>query len=1447
MTSNEPVEYNIKKDENKNNPVQENNQQISETNRVEIQENPDPKDINENNTKSFIDIIYNFFKTKKIIWIPIVFVLLTAIILAIVLPIALKNKKKGKTTQIEEEEEKIPINNIINLEEAKVIFSPSFKINTKVETLMQLSQKFLQNYETEIKGQKSKMSILNKAVYDIYTLNSTKSSKEDKYFYTNIYSTVIAVNSLCAKSSFDSAEVDCDLEQYLDLNQRENNNLRRNEEENEEELLESAIIPLCIVEHTDTNLIISLTCPKTLEENFKNDIIRAFQKIKPDTMKGYEFDKNYVDTFSEEKDDKIYTTSFDNVCQEPNIDPNKIIICNLTKNIVTDKEGNLISSKVTTSEKTTKDESDIFINNFLYEYENIPKEKSSNFNQEIFKSNLNTILPKINFLMEKEIYISNFTDFAIDIMTEDESYNKTNKTKLRSLSEQTITSKGVQEENIFNKSLFVDVSVFFNLKNDIGLDDGKNTKAISTQNINEENNTQLSYYQYTTNLNETLNKFIILSKSGNVLANKLYEELNEPLLKIGDIITKNIEKINNFLANKDLSEIFDSTSAINQLSSLNYEFVVETDNLYNSMNELSTNLLYTINTAKERLKKDVSDFLTESHNLMYTLFNKLTDVSNALSSDKSKLAEISSYYLNNTDEAYYDLILNASNILQNYYINESELITKEVNPMIEYFYGNITIFVAKYQNQLDEINDRLNEGDLTIVHSTNEDYQKVIKNIYNTKLKANEIIETVRNKFQESINLQSNGFFETNKEIEENNKTYNQICEQALSISYALDKNELIDKTFDTVWTSLRDKFIDNLKFMEDSTETKFPLQENVLSSFFDGTFDELKEFLKNEKTIILENINNENKKYLEKVNDELSSFKGENDKSLDQIISELLKLLTDIKIYNLNNTFNASLALTLKSITEIIENNKNKAYEYLNENQIASSYHITTGYINKYNDFYNSIQSIENFLNNNLKNNFVIKYKNVVNQIRAQLQSIKSNKILEKYYKQLPTAENHLNSIKDLFTIFERHFSDSNFNDVSLPTINKYIQITNDNIKEIKQKFQDIYNNIAKKGKNNILYDYDVERLVRRKYCCKRFLGFCVRHCYDDTYYYDGYNTQSTNNHLNLKEINFESYIKEFDEEYTQLYSQLSNNVLSYNSLLSSLDTIIESKKDEFLSSDINYLQNIPQKINTILEEKYGDILLESSYNYYKDKITNVLPIELNNIINKWSNNYDDIYEELNSNKNNFKSSLDEFLYLPSYSTSTYMQNNSYDYGEAVVEKLKNEFMYTNKYYYNLLISKMNQTYDYILNNLPNNEKPFDEILNLRKSQIKTIYQNIQEKIYNSKNAVLDSNKQKTLLQINDKNFFNINDVISNHIKNYETAMNAKMGSISSIIEEISNDCSEELMAAKFYLEKGFLTKKQLEIGRKKIMKYSKQLTKLANEQALQKASKHDLENFND
>ena len=122
----------------------------------------------------------------------------------------------------------------------------------------------------------------------------------------------------------------------------------------------------------------------------------------------------------------------------------------------------------------------------------------------------------------------------------------------------------------------------------------------------------------------------------------------------------------------------------------------------------------------------------------------------------------------------------------------------------------------------------------------------------------------------------------------------------------------------------------------------------------------------------------------------------------------------------------------------------------------------------------------------------------------------------------------------------------------------------------------------------------------------------------------------------------------------------------------------------------------------------------MSASYTYYKDKITNILPTELNDITEEWKGAYDQVYNDINSNKDNFKSSVFEIYYISLFYIQAYTQNISYGYGKSIVEKLKNDFNYTNKYYYNLIISKLNKTYAYILNNLPTNEKPFDKILNI-------------------------------------------------------------------------------------------------------------------------------------
>jgi len=232
------------------------------------------------------------------------------------------------------------------------------------------------------------------------------------------------------------------------------------------------------------------------------------------------------------------------------------------------------------------------------------------------------------------------------------------------------------------------------------------------------------------------------------------------------------------------------------------------------------------------------------------------------------------------------------------------------------------------------------------------------------------------------------------------------------------------------------------------------------------------------------------------------------------------------------------------------------------------------------------------------------------------------------------------------------------------------------------------------------------------------------------------------------------------FKEKYNDLYPGFSNNILLYNSLLSKLDAEInnETKKNEFNDKNI-YLDNITEKINSIIEEKLGNNLLTASYNYYKNKITNNLPNELNNIIEQWKNAFDEIYTDINSNKDKFKSSIFEFYSLGITYQQTYIQNISYEYGESIVDKLKNDFNYTNKYYYNIIISELNKTYSYILNNLPNNEKPFDEILNKRINEIKTSHNNLLLLLKNSKNEIIDKTKQEITLQVNSKNFFYINE----------------------------------------------------------------------------------------
>ena len=46
------------------------------------------------------------------------------------------------------------------------------------------------------------------------------------------------------------------------------------------------MLPICLIEHSNDNIILSVTCPESLSENLKNNIILAFKSIKPNFSRG---------------------------------------------------------------------------------------------------------------------------------------------------------------------------------------------------------------------------------------------------------------------------------------------------------------------------------------------------------------------------------------------------------------------------------------------------------------------------------------------------------------------------------------------------------------------------------------------------------------------------------------------------------------------------------------------------------------------------------------------------------------------------------------------------------------------------------------------------------------------------------------------------------------------------------------------------------------------------------------------------------------------------------------------------------------------------------------------------------------------------------------------------------------------------------------------------------
>ena len=165
--------------------------------------------------------------------------------------------------------------------------------------------------------------------------------------------------------------MECELITYLDLTYR-NEESNRNLDENDEEVnIENLVLRICLIEHTETNIIISISCPKFLEGNLKDIIYKAFSHIKPVTIKEFEENKIYEDTSIETKENKKYINLYSQFCEDNEKSNNQN--CQTIINIIIDQDENYISCK-----KKLNTETDSISNEYEINYEDITSQNNPN-------------------------------------------------------------------------------------------------------------------------------------------------------------------------------------------------------------------------------------------------------------------------------------------------------------------------------------------------------------------------------------------------------------------------------------------------------------------------------------------------------------------------------------------------------------------------------------------------------------------------------------------------------------------------------------------------------------------------------------------------------------------------------------------------------------------------------------------------------------------------------------------------------------------------------------------------------------------------------------------------------------------------------------------------------------------------------------------------------------
>ena len=1337
------------------------------------------------------------------------------------------NDNDNKTNYIELETDKNEIKTIKSLESL-------FTINTNVGELKRIFVH--QNYyiDKTTDGILTRILVDRKTYYDIYIISEKEADEQTKNFYKKIYTASIAISSQCISIN----DKECNPKKLIDL--AEVNNID-NIDADQLGDLKDLPLPICLFNLTDNNVITSITCPETFDKSSQDEMILDLYFFRPPAIK--RIDKNSELKIIEDKENKRKYIREKNkgICDVYNSINS---YCTTDMNTTTDSDNNILSYDENAFTRIVSGSNDSFIKNKTTHLIDV-SENYLFLNPENYLKILNIFLSKLSPYMK---YIEHFSlkDFEQFLLDTNDFFNK--KPKRRNL--ETKESTIINEQEIF-KYNYDAVEIGIGLKNNLGYNSDAMEASLNGR-IDDYTEVKSNSKVYS-NITNIINKLITLSNAGNNLAEMLRKYVETNFFDI--IQAMNIYSIKNLITYKNISELFDPRFYLKYTSMLPLQIVYDSNDLVVNLEKIlngikNGNLKKNLNV----LKQNIDNYIRQSHIFINNIFNNIKDLGDSLDSKKNKLTEISTYYSEQSNTSYANIIKTAQNILMNYYKLENETINVKIGSLLKDLENQINHSVIKEINSVNEIYSSLVNKSMSIEsieEGDDEGYETLKNNLNEINNYIPKIINEIKNKIENEIDIKDSNYTISLYDIESNNKTYSQVLEKAKSIAIKLDNDEFIDKNYDKIMISFRENYIEIQKYMNNKNQEIFPLivQENIFNK-------SQKESIKDELILlragIVDFVKKENEEYINNINDKVNKFLSENKEYLNQLIYNITILLSDKSFEKLNELFeigfnnclsrleeelNQNKNLTINyfsNLTSIFENNEKifdlietlnpidrssigvpleyhacwnygTCYSYISDiSDIISSVNNTLGYLRKYSIFKNKFQiSKEYYEYSQFFRDLSDKYKNIIIETKKVLQSIKNNKITEEYdgYEQLLFINDNIKDIDELYTKINDYLSEDIFNEKYSEIIDNFKTAQISEINGIDEYIDSQHKIIKNKNTNNdnnndFCFGYFRKKTITCTNGCiskyEEFSPNCLL-----------LGEESNNfNKIVIPSIDNDHKLNDFINIFNELHSQLTKFANNYNNKINELKNIISSTEQEIIEKqkDSNYLSSIDNSINNILKSNYEDKLIRIIYEYYKNITEENFDILFDNISILWNNAFDNLQTDVEKNFNNLTHTSYGLGLMALIYENIITKNITNKYFDSIVNHQKSEFNYSIAYSYNFLYKQMNSTYHYIINQIPSNEKGFNNIINLRKNEINNHFNNLIERILESKRKALIQNNQNDILQVSSSNFFKLNNKLANYIRETSDSLKNKALSIFGFDNGIEFDVYT--LTCEFYSE---------------------------------------------